>query len=86
MDRGQAHALLNQVKLGMYVSQGKINEALYTTGDLDVHKIAPRSCQALRSDGNESIYRRTSPLESEGIGERPNWTMEWHSLRSSGKN
>lgn len=84
MDRGQAHALLNQVKLGMYVSQAKINEALYTTGDLDVHKIAPKPCQALRSHGNESVYCRSSSLESEGIGERPNWTMEWNRLRSGG--
>jgi len=86
MDKGQAHALLNQVKLGMYVSQGKINEALYTTGDLDVHKIAPRPCQTLRSNGNESIYRRSSSLESEGIGSGFKWSLDWDSRRSSGKN
>jgi hypothetical protein len=43
MDKGQAHALLNQLKLGMYVSEGKINEALYVTGDLDINKLAPTS-------------------------------------------
>jgi len=83
MDKRQAHALLNQVKLGMYVSQGKINEALYTTGDLDVHKIAPRPCQALRSDGNESIYRRSSSLEDEGIGGGFKWSVDWNRKRNS---
>lgn len=83
MDKGQAHALLNQVKLGMYVSQGKINEALYTTGDLDVYKIAPRSCQALRSDGPESCYVRSSSLEDAGIGGGFKWSVDWNRKRNS---
>jgi hypothetical protein len=83
MDKGQAHALLNQVKLGMYVSQGKINEALYTTGDLDVHKIAPRPCQTLRSNGLESCYVRSSSLEDEGIGGGFKWSVDWNRKRNS---
>ena len=69
MDRGQAHALLNQVKLGMYVSQAKINEALYTTGDLDVQTIAPPSCR--------SIYSRSTDL-----GDCLSWTEEWNRKRN----
>ena len=83
MDKGQAHALLNQVKLGMYVSQAKINEALYITGDLDVHKIAPRPCRALREDGFESCYVRSSSLEDEGIGGGFKWSVDWNQRRNS---
>ena len=83
MDKGQAHALLNQVKLGMYVSQAKINEALYITGDLDVHKIAPRACRTLRQDGLESCYVRTSSLEYEEIEGGSYWSMEWNRKRNS---
>jgi hypothetical protein len=86
MDKGKAHAILNQVKMGFYFSQEKINEALYTTGDLDVQKIAPRLSPALRSDGNESIYCRTSSLESAGIGEGYKWSMDWNRRRDSVKN
>jgi hypothetical protein len=83
MDKGQAHALLNQLKMGMYVSQGKINEALYTTGDLDVTKLAPKACSALRSDGPQSCYVRSSTLEDEGIGEGFKWSMDWNRKRNS---
>jgi hypothetical protein len=83
MDRGQAHALLNQLKLGMYVSQAKINEALYTTGDLDVHRIAPKACRPLRSDGLESCYVRSRSLEDEGIGGGFKWSVDWDRKRNS---
>ena len=83
MDKGQAHALLNQVKLGMYVSQGKINEALYTTGDLDVNQLAPTSCRTLREDGPQSCYVRTRQMEDEGIGEGFKWSMDWNRKRNS---
>ena len=70
MDKGQAHALLNQVKLGMYVSQGKINEALYVTGDLDVQTIAPKPCK--------SIYSRSTEL-----GDCLSWSEEWNRKRNA---
>ena len=85
MDKGTAHAILNQLKLGFYFSQEKINEALYTTGDLDVLKIAPRLSTALCSDGDESPYSRSSSLESAGIGEGFKWSMDWNSRRSGSK-
>jgi hypothetical protein len=85
MDKGQAHALLNQLKLGMYVSQSRINEALYTTGDLDVNNFAPKACRPLRTDGLESCYVRSSSLEDEGIGGGFNWTMDWNRKRNSGE-
>lgn len=85
MDKGKAHAILNQVKLGLYFSQEKINEALYTTGDLDVLSITPTACRALREDGYESRYVRSRSLESEGIGEGFKWSMEWNSRRSGSK-
>ena len=53
MDKGQAHALLNQVKMGMYFPESKINEALYVTGDFDVHKIAPKACKSIYSKSTE---------------------------------
>lgn len=83
MDKGQAHALLNQVKLGMYVSPTKINEALYVTGDLDVYRIAPKACRPLRSDGLESCYVRTSQMEYEEIEGGSYWTMDWNRKRNS---
>ena len=85
MTRYEAHALLNQTKLGMYVSKTKINEALYITGDLDVLSIAPTACRALREDGYESRYVRTRSLESAGIGEGFKWSMDWNSKRSGSK-
>lgn len=83
MDKGQAHALLNQVKLGMYISEAKINEALYVTGDLDVHKIAPKACIPLRSDGPQSCYVRTSQMEYEEFEGRSHWTLDWNRRRNS---
>ena len=83
MNLSTAHAILNQVKLGMYFSEEKINEALYTTGDLDVHKIAPRACRTLREDGLQSCYVRSRSLDDEGIGEGFKWSMDWNRKRNS---
>jgi len=83
MDKGQAHALLNQVKLGMHFSQGKINEALFTTGDLDINQLAPKASGTLRDDGPESCYVRSSSLEDEGIGSGFKWSMDWDRKRDS---
>lgn len=83
MNISTAHAILNQVKLGMHFSQGKINEALYVTGDLDINKLSPTSCRTLRTDGLQSIYSRSSTLEDEGIGEGFKWSMDWDRKRDS---
>lgn len=69
MDKGQAHALLNQQKLGMYVSPSQINEALFTTGDLDVFNIAPKVDQSLCRYGPESRYLRTGEASCFATGE-----------------
>jgi len=86
MTHYEAHALLNQLKLGMYVSEGKINEALYVTGDLDINKLAPAPCRTLRTDGPESCYVRSRTLEDEGIGEGFKWSMDWNRKRNSNEN
>jgi len=83
MNLSTAHAILNQVKLGMHFSDAKINEALYTTGDLDVQKIAPRACRTLREDGLQSCYVRSSSLEDAGIGGGFKWSMDWDRKRNS---
>ena len=83
MNISTAHAILNQVKLGMHFSDAKINEALYTTGDLDVQQIAPRACRTLREDGLQSCYVRTSQMEYEEIEGRSDWTMDWNRKRNS---
>ena len=83
MDKGTAHAILNQVKMGMYFSQGKINEALYTTGDLDVNKLSSTSCRPPRTDGHQSCYVRSSSLEDEGIGSGFKWSVDWDRKRNS---
>lgn len=70
MDKGQAHALLNQVKMGMYFPESKINEALYVTGDFDVHKIAPKACR--------SIYSRSTEL-----GDCLSWSEDWNRKRNA---
>ena len=82
MHKGEAHAILNQVKLGMYFSKEKINEALFTTGDLDINQLTPKASGTLRKDGNESCYVRSSSLESEGIGGGFKWSVDWNSKRS----
>lgn len=70
MNISTAHAILNQVKLGMHFSDAKINEALYTTGDLDVQQIAPRTCK--------SIYARSTDL-----GDCLSWSEEWKRKRNA---
>lgn len=83
MEKNTAHAILNQVKMGMYFSQGKINEALYTTGDLDVNKLSPTSCRPLRTDGPQSCYVRSSSLEDAGVGGGFKWSLDWDRKRNS---
>jgi hypothetical protein len=83
MNISTAHALLNQVKLGMPVTQAQILQALYVTGDLDVHKIAPRAGKSLCTNGPKSIYSRSSSLEDEGIGEGFKWSLDWNRKRDS---
>lgn len=83
MNISTAHAILNQVKLGMHFSDAKINEALYITGDLDVQQIAPRAYRTLRTDGPESCYVRSSSLEDAGIGGGFKWSMDWDRKRNS---
>jgi len=83
MNISTAHAILNQVKLGMHFSDAKINEALYTTGDLDVQQIAPRACRTLREDGLQSCYVRSSQMEDQGIGEGFKWSLDWNRKRNS---
>lgn len=83
MNKSMAHAILNQVKLGMYFSQGKINEALFVTGDLDANQLTPKASGPLRTDGNESCYVRSRSLEDEGIGSGFMWSMDWNRKRNS---
>jgi len=83
MDKGTAHAILNQVKLGMYFSKEKINEALFTTGDLDINQLTSTTCRPLRKDGPESCYVRSSSLEDEGIGGGFKWSVDWDRKRNS---
>ena len=83
MEKNTAHAILNQVKLGMYFSQGKINEALYITGDLDINKLTSAPCGPLRTDGPQSCYVRSSQMEYEEIEGRSYWSMDWNRRRNS---
>jgi hypothetical protein len=83
MEKNTAHAILNQVKLGMHFSQGKINEALYVTGDLDINKLTSEPCRPLRTDGLQSCYVRTSQMEYEEIEGRSYWSMDWNRRRNS---
>ena len=69
MTKYQAHALLNQHKLGMYVTPSQVNEALFITGDLDVHSIAPKVDQPLCRYGPESRYLRTGEASCFSTGE-----------------
>jgi len=81
--KGEAHAILNQVKLGMYFSKEKINEALYTTGDLDVSQLTTKASGTLRTDGPQSCYVRSSSLEDAGVGIGFKWSVDWDRKRNS---
>jgi len=61
MDKGMAHALLNQAKLGMDVTLDQINEALLKTGDLDVFGHKEQANRTLCTDGFESSNDRPCP-------------------------
>ena len=69
MTKYQAHALLNQIKLGMYASPSQINEALFVTGDLDVLNIAPKVDRPLLNYGLESCYVRSGEASCLTAGE-----------------
>ena len=83
MEKGQAHELLNQVKLGMPVTQAQILQALYVTGDLDVQQITPRAGKSLCKDGLESCYVRSGEMEYEKFEGRSYWSMDWNRRRNS---
>jgi hypothetical protein len=65
MDKGMAHALLNQAKLGMDITLEQINEALLKTGDLDVFGHTEQPNRTLCTDGFESSDHRPSAAEDQ---------------------
>jgi len=65
MDKGMAHALLNQAKLGMGITLDQINEALLKTGDLDVFRHTEQPNRTLCTDGFESCNDRPSAAENQ---------------------
>jgi hypothetical protein len=65
MDKGMAHALLNQAKLGMGITLQQINEALLKTGDLDVFRHTEQPNRTLCTDGFESCNDRPSAAENQ---------------------
>jgi hypothetical protein len=65
MDKGMAHALLNQAKLGMGITLEQINEALLKTGDLDVFRHTEQPNRTLCTDGFESSNDRPSAAENQ---------------------
>jgi len=69
MNKSTAHAILNQVKLGMHFTEAQVLQALYVTGDLDIHTIAPRTCK--------SIYARSTDL-----GDCLSWSEDWKRKRN----
>jgi len=85
MTKYQAHALLNQHKLGMYVSPSQVNEALFITGDLDVRNIAPKVDQPLCRYGPESRYLRTGEASCFSTGELRVGTMGGNSNANQGE-
>ena len=85
MTKDQAHALLNQLKLGMPASTSKINEALFITGDLDVHRIAPKVSESLCRYGPESRYLRTGEASCFAAGEMRVRSMDWNSNGNQGE-
>jgi len=85
MTKYQAHALLNQIKLGMPASTSQINEALFTTGDLDVLSIAPKVDQPLCQYGPESRYLRTGQASCFATGEVRVRTLDRNSNGNQGE-
>lgn len=69
MNKSTAHAILNQVKLGMHFTEAQVLQALYVTGDLDIQTIAPRTCK--------SIYARSTDL-----GDCLSWSEDWKRKRN----
>jgi hypothetical protein len=65
MDKGMAHALLNQAKLGMDITLQQINEALLKTGDLDVFRHTEQVNRTLCTDGFESSDHRPSKAQDQ---------------------
>jgi hypothetical protein len=65
MDKGMAHTLLNQAKLGMDITLEQINEALLKTGDLDVFRHTEQPNRTLCTDGFESSDHRPSAAENQ---------------------
>jgi hypothetical protein len=65
MDKGMAHALLNQAKLGMGITLEQINSALLKTGDLDVFRHTEQPNRTLCTDGFESCNDRPSAAENQ---------------------
>lgn len=79
MNKQEAHKILDNYKSNSLIS---INRALIATGDLDVYQDPTRPSRALRQDGLESCYVRLREMQSAGIGEGFNWTMDWNRKRN----
>ena len=79
MNKQEAHEILDNYKSS---SRQQINEALLHTGDLDAFQDSTGTYRTLRKDGLESCYVRSREIEGERIGERFNWTMDWHRKRN----
>jgi hypothetical protein len=65
MDKMKAHTILNQLKMGMNFTPMEINEALLTTGDLDVFGHTEQVNRTLCTDGFESSDHRPSQAENQ---------------------
>ena len=79
MNKDRAHEILDNYKSSSLIN---IRHALIITGDLDVQEDPTRPSRALRQDGLESCYVRLREMQSAGIGEGFNWTMDWNRKRN----
>ena len=79
MTKDRAHEILDNYKSSSLIN---IKQALITTGDLNVQEDPTRPSRALRKDGAESCYVRSREIEGAAIGERFNWTLDWHRKRN----
>ena len=79
MNKDRAHEILDNYKSSSLIN---IRHALIITGDLDVQEDPTRPSRALRQDGFESCYVRLREMQSAGIGEGFNWTMDWNRKRN----